>query len=98
PFEFEGHTIVIGASVGISLAPRDSRNADELMQKSDLALYRAKGENRGTYRFFEPGMDARLRERRNIEAGLRVAIREGQFEVLYQTQLDLRAGTRGTAP
>jgi diguanylate cyclase (GGDEF)-like protein len=95
PFEFEGHTIVIGASVGIGLAPRDSRNADELMQMSDLALYRAKAESRGTYRFFEPGMDARLRERRSIEAGLRVAIREGQFEVLYQPLLDLASGTVG---
>jgi len=63
------------------------------MQMSDLALYRAKAESRGTYRFFEPGMDARLRERRNIEAGLRVAIREGQFEVLYQPLLDVRSGT-----
>ncbi|HEY6815452.1 MAG TPA: EAL domain-containing protein [Croceibacterium sp.] len=92
PFEFEGHTVVIGASIGIALAPRDSANPDELMQMSDLALYRAKAESRGTHRFFEPGMDARLRERRSIEAGLRVAIREGQFEVLYQPQLDLRSG------
>jgi diguanylate cyclase (GGDEF)-like protein len=95
PFEFRGHTIVIGASIGIALAPRDSDNPDELMQMSDLALYRAKAESRGTYRFFEPGMDARLRERRNIEAGLRVAIRDGQFEVLYQPLLDLRSGTIG---
>jgi diguanylate cyclase (GGDEF)-like protein len=95
PFEFSGHTIVIGASIGIALAPRDSGNADELMQMSDLALYRAKAESRGTFRFFEPGMDARLRERRSIEAGLRVAVREGQFEVLYQPLLDVRSGTIG---
>jgi len=95
PFEFEGHTVVIGASIGIALAPRDSSSPDELMQMSDLALYRAKAESRGTHRFFEPGMDARLRERRSIEAGLRVAIREGQFEVLYQPLLDLRSSTIG---
>jgi diguanylate cyclase (GGDEF)-like protein len=95
PFEFVGHTIVIGASVGISLAPRDSCNADELMQMSDLALYRAKAEGRGTYRFFEPAMGARLRERRSIEAGLRAAIREGQFEVLYQPLLDVGSGKIG---
>jgi diguanylate cyclase (GGDEF)-like protein len=95
PFEFDGHTIVIGASIGIAMAPRDSSKPDELMQMSDLALYRAKAESRGTHRFFEPGMDARLRERRNLEAGLRVAIREGHFEVLYQPSLDLGSGTIG---
>src|SRR5690606_23998241 len=93
PFEFEGHTIVIGASVGIALAPHDSTRPEELMQMSDLALYRAKAESRGTHRFFKPGMDSRLRERRDIEAGLRGAIREGQFEVHYQPQLDLHSGT-----
>jgi diguanylate cyclase (GGDEF)-like protein len=93
PFEFDGHTVVIGASVGISLAPRDSVNGEDLLKMSDLALYRAKNESRGTFRFFEPGMDARLRERRELEADLRVAIREGQFEVHYQPLLDLATGT-----
>ncbi|HEY7806364.1 MAG TPA: EAL domain-containing protein [Croceibacterium sp.] len=93
PFEFEGHTIVIGASVGIALTPRDGANGAELLKKSDLALYRAKEESRGSYRFFEPGMDSRLRERRELEADLRTAIHEGQFEVHYQPLLDLRSGT-----
>jgi diguanylate cyclase (GGDEF)-like protein len=93
PFEFDGHTVVIGASVGISVAPRDSANGEDLLKMSDLALYRAKNESRGTFRFFEPGMDARLRERRELEADLRVAIREGQFEVYYQPLLDLASET-----
>jgi diguanylate cyclase (GGDEF)-like protein len=95
PFEFEGHTVVIGASIGISLAPRDSQVGEELLKMSDLALYRAKNETRGTYRFYESGMDALLRERRELEADLRVAIREGQFEVHYQPLLDLSRGTIG---
>ena len=95
PFEFEGHTVVIGASVGISMAPRDSTEGEDLLKMSDLALYRAKNEARGTFRFFEPGMDARLRERRELEADLRVAIREGQFEVHYQPLLELATGTIG---
>jgi diguanylate cyclase (GGDEF)-like protein len=93
PFEFEGHTIVVGASVGISLAPRDGSNDEELLKKSDLALYRAKEESRGSFRFFEPGMDSRLRERRDLEAELRTAVHEGQFEVHYQPLLDLRTGS-----
>ena len=100
PFQFDGHTVVIGASIGISLAPRDGggdgkggASGEELLKKSDLALYRAKDESRGTFRFFEEGMDARMQERRALEADMRVAIQEGQFEVHYQPLLDLGTGT-----
>jgi predicted signal transduction protein with EAL and GGDEF domain len=62
---------------------------------SDLALYRAKSDSRGTYRFFEEGMDRRLHERRKIENDLRTAIREGQFEVHYQPLLDVKRGRIG---
>jgi diguanylate cyclase (GGDEF)-like protein len=92
PFEFDGHTVAIGASIGVSVAPDDSRDGEELLKKSDLALYRAKAESRGTFRFFEQGMDSRLRERRELESGLRTAIQEGQFEVHYQPLLDVRSG------
>jgi len=92
PFQFDGHTVVIGASIGIALAPRDGTDGDELLKLSDIALYRAKEESRGTYRMFEPGMDARMQERREIEADMRVAIQEGQFVVHYQPLLDLATG------
>jgi diguanylate cyclase (GGDEF)-like protein len=92
PFEFDGHTVVIGASIGIALAPRDGMSGEELLKKSDLALYRAKEETRGSHRFFEIGMDARMQERRDIEGDLRIAIQEGQFEVHYQPLLDLATG------
>ena len=88
PFEFEGHTIVIGASVGISLSDQDGCNGEQLLKRSDLALYNAKEESRGTYRFFEQGMDSRLSARRQLEADLRIAISEGQFELYYQPLLD----------
>jgi predicted signal transduction protein with EAL and GGDEF domain len=92
PFEFEGHTIVIGASVGISLAS-DGVDGEELLKMSDLALYNAKEESRGTFRFFEPGMDSRLSARRQLESDLRVAINEGQFELHYQPLLNMAKGT-----
>lgn len=93
PFEFKGHTVIIGASVGISLAPESGICSEELLMMSDLALYCAKDESRGTYRFFERGMDSRLCERRQLEEDLRVAITEGQFEVYYQPLLDVSKGT-----
>jgi diguanylate cyclase (GGDEF)-like protein len=92
PFQFDGHTVVIGASIGISLAPRDGSSGEELLKFSDVALYRAKEESRGTFRYFEPGMDLRMQERRELEADLRIGIQEGQFEVHYQPLLDLATG------
>ncbi|MGQ0559900.1 MAG: putative bifunctional diguanylate cyclase/phosphodiesterase [Sphingosinicella sp.] len=96
PFALDGHTAAIGASVGVALAPQDSSAADDLLMKSDLALYRAKGESRGTFRFFEPRMDARLKERRELEADLRKAIKAGEFELHYQPIIDLASGAVST--
>jgi diguanylate cyclase (GGDEF)-like protein/PAS domain S-box-containing protein len=93
PYEIAGHQLVIGVSIGISLAPEDGRNPDDLLKKADLALYRAKADGRGTYRFFETGMDARAQARRMLELDLRSALRRNEFEVYYQPIRDV-AGDR----
>ena len=64
PYLIHGQQMIIGTTVGISIAPDDGRDPDELLKKADLALYRAKGDGRGSYRFFETGMDARAQARR----------------------------------
>ena len=89
PYEIAGHQLVIGVSIGISLAPEDGKNPDELLKKADLALYRAKEDGRGTYRFFETGMDARAQARRMLELDLRAALQRGEFEVYYQPIRDV---------
>jgi diguanylate cyclase (GGDEF)-like protein/PAS domain S-box-containing protein len=89
PYEIEGHQIVIGTSIGIALAPIDGENPDELLKNADLALYRAKADGRGTYRFFEAGMDARAQARRMLELDLRLALQRDEFEVYYQPIRDL---------
>src|SRR2546421_813896 len=89
PYEISGHQLVIGVSIGISLAPEDGKNPDELLKKADLALYRAKEDGRGTYRFFETGMDARAQARRLLELDLRAALKRGEFEVYYQPIRDV---------
>jgi predicted signal transduction protein with EAL and GGDEF domain len=89
PYEIAGHQLVIGVSIGISLAPEDGKNPDELLKKADLALYRAKEDGRGTYRFFETGMDARAQARRLLELDLRAALRREEFEVYYQPIRDV---------
>ena len=89
PYEIAGHQLVIGVSIGISLAPEDGKNPDELLKKADLALYRAKEDGRGTYRFFETGMDARAQARRLLELDLRAALQREEFEVHYQPIRDV---------
>ncbi len=63
PYAIDGFEIVIGASVGIALAPADGDNADELLKNADMALYRAKSEGRGTFHFFEKSMDQKAQKR-----------------------------------
>ena len=90
PFEIEGHQVVIGASVGISVAPNDSSDPDKLLKNADMALYRAKGDGRDPCRFFEPDMDARMQARRTMEIDLRRALTLGEFEVYYQPLITLK--------
>ncbi|RUU05251.1 MAG: EAL domain-containing protein [Mesorhizobium sp.] len=83
---------MISASVGISIAPNDGWDADQLLKTGDMALYRAKAEGRRTYRFFEPEMDARMQARRFLELDLREAVVRQQFEIYYQPLLNLDRG------
>ena len=92
PFEIGGQRVEIGTSVGVMLADATA-TADEALRNADAALYRAKADGRGTWRFFEAGMDAEMQARRTLEADLRRALIEGQFEVFYQPLID--AGTEG---
>ncbi|MBR0665491.1 EAL domain-containing protein [Roseomonas hellenica] len=91
PYDLDGHQAVIGASVGIAMRGGDATASDvnALQQEADVALYRSKGEGRGTYRFFEAAMHARLRERKAMQADLRAALRTGAFTLQYQPQFSL---------
>lgn len=91
PYTIAGHKVVIGTSVGIALAPDDGTLPDELLKNADLALYRAKSDGRGVYRFFEPGMDAKVRARRAMELDLRQALEKEEFELFYQPLVNLSA-------
>jgi diguanylate cyclase (GGDEF)-like protein len=89
PYEIHGNPIIIGACIGIAVAPDDGSHADQLLKNADLALYLAKESGRDTYRFFERGMDARAQERRTLMLDLRGALRRNEFEVYYQPIFDL---------
>ncbi len=93
PFDIEGHQIVAGTSVGVAIAPVDGTSSDTLLKNADIALYLAKNEGRGTVRFFEPEMDARIQLRRTLELDLRNALLRNEFELYYQPLVNLDAGT-----
>jgi len=90
PYECVGHLLTTDASIGIALAPEDGTDLDQLLKNADLAMYGAKADGRRTYRFFEPGMDARVKALRTLELDLRQAITDGGFEIHYQPLVNLR--------
>ncbi len=92
PYDIEGRQVVVGASVGIAIAPADGDKPDLLMKNADLALYRAKADGGGIYRFFEMEMDARMQKRRLLELELRKAIVNHEFELFYQPIVDVKSG------
>jgi diguanylate cyclase (GGDEF)-like protein len=92
PFEVSETQVTLGASIGITLAPRDGTAPDELMRRADIALYRAKTSGRNTFRFFETEMDTRVKKRAKIERDLRQAIKDGTVRPFYQPIIDLKTG------
>ena len=89
PYDIDGHQAIIGASIGIAVGPSDGLRPDKLLRNADLALYRAKGDGRGQFRFFEPAMDQQMQARRILEQDLRKALAAGEFELHYQPVVNL---------
>ncbi len=92
PYVLQNQQVAVGASVGIAIAPADGQTPDVLMKNADLALYRAKADGGGGYRFFEKEMDTRMQARRTLEVDLRKAVMAGEFEAYYQPVIDIKTG------
>ncbi len=92
PYDIEGHQVVIGASVGIALAPGDGETAEQLLGNADMALYQAKEGGRRNFCFFQPGMGANLRAQHTLGLDLRNALAAGELEVYYQPLVTLETG------
>ncbi len=91
PFDLEGHQIVVGTSVGIATGDSSDARVDRLLQNADTALYCAKSDGRGTFRFFEAEMEASLQARREMEIDLRRAIEQDEFELHFQPLINLKS-------
>jgi len=92
PYLLDGHSVVIGASIGIAMSPGDGDESEKLLKSADMALSRAKSDFRGTFSFFEAEMDARAQSRRKIELHLREAIQSNRLQPHYQPLVDLSTG------
>ena len=92
PFTVGGQNFVVTPSIGISLYPDDAEDPEGLIRCADIAMYHAKERGRNGFRFVTREMGARSRERMDLEASLRKAIREGQLFLVYQPQVDTLTG------
>ena len=92
PYGIDGNQINVAVTIGITIAPTDGTEPEVLMKNADLALCRAKADGGATYRYFEPELDARMRERRILELDLHKAIAGREFELYYQPVVDIRSG------
>lgn len=92
PIRDEDMDAYVSVSIGISRFPGDGHNADELLKNADIAMHQAKEADKGKYSVFTPAMDSSIQERMVIEKNLRGALRQKEFVLYYQPQLDLKSG------
>ncbi|MEN7342602.1 MAG: EAL domain-containing protein [Pseudomonadota bacterium] len=87
PFIIAGHSISIGASVGIAMYPHDALDAEELMTRADLAMYEAKRNGRGGVLFYSEDLNYHANERTRMIRELRAAMEHSEFDVYYQPKV-----------
>ena len=90
PHNIDGHDVTVGASIGIAIARPGQMSTENLLKSADLAMYSAKSEGRGTYRIFDPQMDAIVQSRRSLERDMRTSLAQGGFELYYQPLVNLQ--------
>jgi diguanylate cyclase (GGDEF)-like protein len=90
PNRIDGHDVTVGASVGIAVARPGDMNTENFLKSADLAMYSAKSDGRGTYRMFDPEMDAIVQARRLLERDMRTALAQDGFRLFYQPLVNLQ--------
>ena len=90
PYQINGSRCVIGASIGVAIAPYDGVTSEELVRSADLALYASKGGGRGQFRFYSADLHSEAERRRQIEEDLRDALASDQMRLAYQPIIDTK--------
>ena len=92
PIDIGGQERRLAASIGIAVCPDDGSEVETLLHHADVAMYHAKQEGRGLFRFFSSAMNAHVVERGELEARLRHALAAGEFLLEYQPEIDVASG------
>jgi diguanylate cyclase (GGDEF)-like protein/PAS domain S-box-containing protein len=92
PYIIGVRTVHIGASIGISLYPRDGGDSETLLKNADMAMYHAKERGRGNFQFFEAAMNLKAVQRQSMESELRRALKNQEFLLHYQPKVNLDTG------
>ena len=89
PMLFDSHEIKISVSIGIASFPHDAENYDELLRKTDMALYEAKRKGRNNFQFFDAAIDSAAKQKINMQVDLIDALKRDQFSLHYQPIIDI---------
>ncbi len=92
PFLIDGMSLFVTISVGISMYPKDGADMDTVIRNADIAMYHAKEEGNGVYRFFKPSLAPLVHEKMQLDNGLYKALKDGQFSLHYQPKMDAKSG------
>ncbi len=93
PIQIENNSVIVDLSSGIAIAPTDGTAPVDVVKNADLALYRAKGEGRGCYRFFKAEMDRKIQSERQLAVRLKKAVKQEQFVLHYQPLFQAKSCT-----
>lgn len=92
PIDIAGSSITVTATIGIALYPEDAEHADRLLQRAEQTMTLAKADGRGNFQFYVASVDQRIRERKQLDHDLSIALDSDQFHLVYQPQINLESG------
>jgi len=92
PFIIEGHELYVSVSIGIALYPQDGTHMDSLIKHADVAMYHVKGQGKNGYQFYSNEMNVPYIEKLSLDTGIHRALDKGEFNLVYQPQINLRTG------
>ncbi|MES2262522.1 MAG: EAL domain-containing protein [Pseudomonadota bacterium] len=92
PFVLGQNSLSVSTSIGVAIYPNDGSDIDQLIKHADIAMYHAKENGRNSFQFFNADMHMQIVERVTFENGLRLALRNQEFELEFQAEIDARSG------
>ena len=88
-FDVDGRHLYVGSSIGIAFFPQDGEDSETLLKNADVAMYRAKELGKHNFQLFNPGLDAHVQERLELEQELRASLQQGDFQLYFQPQMEI---------